>query len=251
MTEPLTLGAPVKHLLIDLDGTLLGNRNIPLGLSFVRRTLWESKKRGSLLKAIPALLSVQREFLRPSDRAKTNSERALATLAEKMNVSLEEAQQFVRDGLGAVFPMLKKHFYPMPGAKDFLEWAQHHIPMTLATNPVWPPDIIELRLEWAGISPGIFKGITHARIMNSCKPDPEYYKQILQIQGVRAEDCMLIGDGLKMDLPATQVGIRVFILGNYPTVEPAKYPGAQASAWKGNYPALKKMLAVNLGVAVN
>jgi len=249
MSEITSLGSPIKHLLVDLDGTLLGNRNIPLGMSFVRRTLWETRKKGNFWKAVPALLSVQREFLRPSDRTKTNSERALATLAEKMNVSIKEAQEFVRDGLSAVFPPLKKHFYPMPGAKDFLEWAKDQVPMTLATNPVWPPEIIELRLEWAGISPAIFKGITHARIMNSCKPDPEYYRQILQIQNIRAEDCMLIGDGLKMDLPATKVGIRVFILGNYPKVETAKYPGAQAQAWKGNYAALKKLLAENLGTS--
>lgn len=242
MTQtPLSLGAPIKHLLVDLDGTLLGNRNIPLSINFVREALFALRKHGSIKQVLRALLAINREFNHPSADM-TNDHRVVALFAEKMNLSLEDARQLLRDGVATVFPGLKKHFFPIPGAKDFLEWAKDRYPLTLATNPVWPPNIVELRLQWAGIDPSIFGMITHIRNMRACKPSQEYYSQILQDRGLKPEECLLIGDGMKMDLPATRVGIRVFIVGHYKQTLPLKISGMKASAWKGSYPALKALL---------
>jgi FMN phosphatase YigB (HAD superfamily) len=104
-----------------------------------------------------------------------------------------------------------------------------------------------MRVKWAGIDPSIFGFITHVRAMHATKPKPEYYQEILDIQGLKAEDCLLIGDNVKMDLPATRVGIRVFIINSKPKdakvkIHSLKYPEARAQAWKGSYMELRTLL---------
>ncbi len=233
--------APVKHLLVDLDGTLLGNRNLYLSYDFVRQALSSLKVYGGMTKAARLLLSIGRELKKTSTDL-TNDIRIVETFSRQMNISIEEARKVLRDSVMTIFPTLEKHFYPIQGAKEFLDWASPRFPLTLATNPIWPPEIIELRVKWAGIDPSIFADITHVRRMHAYKPSRQYYEEILEQNGLNANDCLLIGDNLKMDLPATRVGIRVFIVGDYKNLTPIQTSNAKAQAWKGNYPALRKLL---------
>lgn len=231
----------VKHLLVDLDGTLLGNRNIPLSFDFVIQALGALRKYGTWKQAMRTLLAIGNEFKKPSSNL-TNDLRIVELFAKQMNLSVDEARQILRDSVSTIFPTLKRHFYPIEGAKDFLEWAKQNYPLTLATNPVWPSEIVELRVQWAGIDPAIFKSITHVRRMHACKPTRKYYEEILEQENLKSENCLLIGDNVKMDLPATAVGVRVYIVGPYRKVTPLSYSGAKAPAWKGSYSSLREIL---------
>lgn len=237
----MKLHPPVKHLLVDLDGTLLGNRNLPLSLDFLREVFAILRKHGGFRQTARLLLAVQDEFRRPSAQL-TNDLRALGVFAKKLNMPIEEARTFIRESLFAIFPKLGRHFYPIEGAQEFLEWAKDIFPLTLATNPVWPSEIIDMRIRWAGLDPAMFGRITHARTMHACKPTREYYEEILSQQGLKPEDCLLIGNDMKMDLPATVTGIRVFIVGPFNKIKPLTYQGAKAPAWRGSYTSLRRVL---------
>lgn len=238
---PVAELAPVRHLFVDLDGTLLGNRGVSLAADFVKQAFQVFKLYGGIRAGARMALAVQKEFSRPS-RSHTNDVRALELIARAMNLPLEEARGVVRSALLAFFPQLERHFYPIEGAKDFLEWARQHYTLTLATNPVWPPEVVEMRVRWAGLDPAMFRTITHAKMMHACKPSLEYYQEILQHEGVDPADCMLIGNEVRMDLPAVRAGIRVYIVD--PTVElsPLRPKGALAPAWRGDYADLRTLL---------
>lgn len=232
---------PVKNLLVDLDGTLLGNRNLSLSLQFVKKAVQALKPLGGTGHALSTLLAIQKELHRESgDR--TNDVRVVDLFARKMNLTPEKAREIIREKLFIIFPELKKYFFPVPGALEFLEWARNKHTLILATNPVWPPEIQELRVKWAGIDPTWFKSITHIRKMNACKPSPKYFAQILEQEGFSPDDTLHIGDELKMDLPATKVGIRVFLVGPYKKISPVKLKGAKAEAWRGSYQHLRQFL---------
>jgi FMN phosphatase YigB (HAD superfamily) len=254
------LETPVRQLLVDLDGTLLGNRPLALGVDFLKRSFSELRPLGDLRKAAAALLEINREFGRPAHAGEpefTNDKRVIAIFARRMGLTLDEGRRVLREGVLSIFPKLEPHFFPIEGAKEFLDWAKERYPLTLATNPVWPPEIVAMRVQWAGIDPSIFTDITHIRKMHACKPAREFYEEVLSQRGARAEDVLLIGDNLKMDLPATKVGIRVFIIDKKrdkkrgdkraapkksKTPEPLRHEGARAPAWRGTYPALRAML---------
>ena len=231
----------IRHLLVDLDGTLLGNRSVPLGIDFAHRAIGILRSRGGWRKAVGTLLAIEREFRRPSPDF-TNDRRVVDLVSRQMKISAEESRKLLKEGVGAIFPNLKRHFFPIEGAKEFLDWAKDHYSLTLATNPVWPREIVELRLEWAGIDPKIFGYLTDVTRMKACKPEAQYFNEILEKRGFTAQESLLIGDNTKMDLPATQTGIRVFIVGPYRDVEPFKLREGRAKAWRGPYPSLRGML---------
>jgi FMN phosphatase YigB (HAD superfamily) len=238
----IELKHPVKHLLVDLDGTLLGNRNLPLSVDFMAQALSAMKRQvGSWRKAANTLLAIRKEFERPHNEI-TNDNRIVQIFSNSVGVSLDEGRKLLRESVFLIFPKLERYFFPIPGAKDFLNWASEHYTMTLATNPVWPVEIIELRLQWGGIDPKMFKRITDIRSMRACKPAPEYYRQILDLEQLKPEECLLIGNEMKMDLPAVRTGIPVFIVGAFKQVSLLQYPGGEAPAWRGSYSHLRAAL---------
>lgn len=232
---------PVEQLLIDLDGTLLGNRALSLRIDFLSRVYSELKKKMGLREATRLLFAMKRQLAAPS-LEKTNYMRLISEFSTRLNVSFEQSQLMLRDLITLIFPPLKKHFYPIPGAKEFLYWAKDHYPLVLATNPVWPREIIDLRVEWAGIDPSIFQFVTHVDQMHACKPEKEYYEEILKRRNLAAKNCILVGDHLKMDLPAAKVGIRVYIVGNYKRIERLNIKGGKALACRGTFELLKESL---------
>ena len=232
---------PVTHLLIDLDGTLLGNKGVRLSLAFARRSLSTLRTHGSLPRVTKSLLAIAREMKRtPSGVA--NDRRLVERFARSMNLEIEEAATVLRDALRTVFPSLDTYFYPLSGAPEFLEWAKRRYTLVLATNPAWPREIVELRVRWAGIDPGIFTFITDAREMSAFKPDPRYFRQILKHEGLRPEQCLFIGNEGRMDLPATRVGIPVFIITKSRRVGFFKQPRTRAPAAKGSFETLRTLL---------
>lgn len=239
--EILSLNAPVRNLLVDLDGTLLGNRSLALSVDFLKQSLQSLAPYGGMRKGLKILFDIQREFSKPS-RDEPNDIRIVELFSSRLQVPLDEGRRILRENVLMIFPSLEKHFYPMPGAKEFLDWAKERYTLTLATNPVWPIEVVELRVRWAGVDPAIFSNITHVRQMNACKPDARYYYQILETQGLKAEDCLLIGNDLKMDLPATAVGIRVFIVAPGKKPAPLTYAKSRAQAWRGGFDHLKAAL---------
>lgn len=242
--QTVDFGPPVKHLLVDLDGTLLGNKAFPLSLDFVRKALTRLREYGGLKKRLLALVGVN-VALRSKSAKATNDVRAVQVFSHLLGIDPDEGRKVIRDSLSVLFPSLEKHFFRIPGALEFLEWARNRYPMTLATNPVWPREIVELRLKWAGVDPSMFGSITHVRRMHACKPDMEYYQEILEQEKLDPAHCLLIGDDLKMDLPATRAGIRVFIVSRHEKgLKPRnlRHSGAKAGAWKGSYPILKASL---------
>ncbi len=231
----------IESLLVDLDGTLLGNRGWILSVDFVARALRRLKPKLGTRGALNTLLDIKKAFDRPHADL-TNDQRVLAIVADRLDLTVEEARQFIRNGLFQIFPQLSRHFYPMQGAREFLSWAKSRYPMVLATNPVWPEEIAHLRLEWAGIDRETFRSITHVRRMKACKPAAEYYREVLEQEGFDAAKTLLIGDDVSMDLPATRVGIAVFIVGKYRRVSALHLEGMQAPAWRGSYEALREIL---------
>jgi hypothetical protein len=82
----------VKHLLVDLDGTLLGARQVPLQLKFVGSFLKDFKQHGGWWNAVRALNSIQDELKKPSPDL-MNSERAVKRFAEVIGKPVVVAQE--------------------------------------------------------------------------------------------------------------------------------------------------------------
>ena len=84
--------------------------------------------------------------------------------------------------------------------------------VALATNPLFPAIATQSRTRWAGLEPEDFLYITTYENSSCCKPNPDYYREILDKLGLRPEECVMVGNDVQEDGAAAQLGIPVFIL---------------------------------------
>ena len=84
--------------------------------------------------------------------------------------------------------------------------------VALATNPIFPAIATEKRMAWAGLDKENFELYTTYENSHYCKPNPAYYEEILGKLGVKAGECVMVGNDATEDLAAAKLGIPVFIL---------------------------------------
>ena len=103
---------------------------------------------------------------------------------------------------------------PTPLARTLVDAARAKAgQVILATNPIFPYNGITSRLTWAGLKEEDFDLITSYEVCCFCKPDPRYYTEILEKQGLTADQCVMIGNDVNEDIIAAQkVGIRTFLI---------------------------------------
>lgn len=84
--------------------------------------------------------------------------------------------------------------------------------LILATNPVFPRVATLARMGWAGISPEDFRDITTYEHYHACKPNPAYFREILEKNGKTPADCLMVGNDTTEDGCAAKAGIELFYL---------------------------------------
>ena len=82
----------------------------------------------------------------------------------------------------------------------------------LATNPLFPAIATQSRVRWAGLSPEDFEFITTYENSSTCKPNPDYYREILQKRALEPQDCLMVGNDVGEDMVARTLGMQVFLL---------------------------------------
>ncbi|MBO5259854.1 MAG: HAD family hydrolase [Agathobacter sp.] len=86
------------------------------------------------------------------------------------------------------------------------------IRVALATNPIFPAVATESRIRWVGLEPEDFEIYTTYENIGYCKPNPEYYREILRRMDVKPEECLMVGNDVTEDMVAETIGMDVFLL---------------------------------------
>lgn len=122
------------------------------------------------------------------------------------------------------------------------------IRVILATNPVFPYIATENRIKWAGLEPEDFELITTYENTSFCKPNILYYEDIVKRAGLIAEECIMIGNDVSEDMPAKELGMKVFLLTrdllNKHNKDISVYPN-------GGTDDLVKMLEKEMGISIS
>lgn len=84
--------------------------------------------------------------------------------------------------------------------------------LSLATNPIFPAVATESRIRWAGLDPSDFEHYTSYENSVHCKPNPDYYRDILNHLNCPAEECLMVGNDVTEDMVAESLGMNVFLL---------------------------------------
>jgi len=84
--------------------------------------------------------------------------------------------------------------------------------LILATNPVFPAVATESRIRWAGLNKEDFELVTTYENSRYCKPNLDYYREILRKMDLDASECLMVGNDVDDDMAALKLGMQVFLL---------------------------------------
>jgi len=200
-------------ILFDLDGTLLNIQMQPYidgyidGLSRCFEDLVDRMVFAEVLvSSAYAMLSVE-------DEHQTNEQFFLELVARQLGIATPELRRrlehFCRNGLHVLEPLIE----PFPEANEILQHCfQQGMKVALATNPVFPLQVIEARLRWAGIDRFPFHLVASYESCRFCKPHPRFFADILEDLGLTPEKTLMVGNDTHYDLAAGQLGILTYLV---------------------------------------
>ena len=84
--------------------------------------------------------------------------------------------------------------------------------LVLATNPLFPAVATHSRVRWAGVNREDFELITTYENSHFCKPNPDYYHEILEKIGLDGPECLMVGNDVGEDMVAQTLGMKTFLL---------------------------------------
>lgn len=132
-----------------------------------------------------------------------------------------------------------------PQAAQTVQWLNSQgLRLVLATNPIFPAIATRQRIAWAGLREEDFEFYTTYENSRFSKPNLKYYQDILNQLGVKAEECLMVGNDVDEDMIARALGMQVFLLTdhiiNKKNVDISVYP-------HGNFEDLRTFLFSLIG----
>ncbi|MBS3811753.1 MAG: HAD family hydrolase [Halanaerobiales bacterium] len=137
-------------------------------------------------------------------------------LIELGKVSKEEIWERFHGFYNDVFPTLSEYFTIDNFGYQIVEIAlDHNYELVIATNPLFPKQAIIDRLRWMNLNPGDFRLITSYENMHYCKPNINYYNEIIKKLNCTSNDCVMVGNDLRDDMVAKKLGIKTFLVEDF------------------------------------
>ncbi|NLM37772.1 MAG: HAD family hydrolase [Firmicutes bacterium] len=203
----------IKHLLFDLDGTLL-----PIDLDFFFRDYLSAlSARFTATIAPPVfqekLLASTMAMVRNNDPALTNEEVFWQDFPARIGLSRAFLEPIFRDFYTHEYRALGDHLPPAGPVRTILTSAlAQGFSITIATNPVFPGHAIMERLSWINCHDLPYRLVTSMEKMHFCKPNPNYYREVLALLEAQAVECMMIGNDEEEDMVAACLGMKTCLV---------------------------------------
>jgi len=201
----------IKAILLDLDGTLLEIDLKEYVKEYIKGLASKVSYKIPPNKFVPHLLKAGK-VMENNDGKLTNEEIFNKTFFPIMEFSREDLDPIFLDFYQKDFPKLKKYTKKKPEARKLIQKIiEKKLCVVIATTPLLPMIAAFERLKWADIADFSYNYITSYENMKSTKPNLHYYKQILEVIGYTAKNCMMVGDEDK-DMVAKKLGLTTFLV---------------------------------------
>lgn len=204
----------ITTVLFDLDGTLLPmDLDVYLGKYFLLLTQ-KMIAHGYDPQKVTASIQCAVEAMVQNDGSQTNEEAFWASHFRVMGeTDAVSSRPLLEDFYRNEFQQVRSVCGFLPEAKDIIRFCRKKgLRVILATSPLYPKIATESRIRWAGLAPEDFDFITTYEDSHYCKPNPDYYREILQKLNLKAEECLMVGNDVREDMVAREVGLEVFLL---------------------------------------
>lgn len=203
----------MKAILFDLDGTLLPMKQETFIKAYFGGLAKKLAPHGYdselLFKAIYAGLGA----ISASDGSRRNEVSFWDAFAGVLG-------EHVREDIAVFDEYYKNEFQEVKNVCGFLPEAAQTVRLlkekgyrvALATTPMFPSVATESRIRWAGLEPDDFEIYTTYEHYSYCKPSLKYYQEVIDKLGVKAEECLMVGNDVGEDMVAEELGMKVFLM---------------------------------------
>jgi len=226
---------PIEAVWFDLDGTLIEvdmERFIPV---YLRRLAERLRLYADPQQVLSTLRTATMAML-----AGTGGDSSLEALLRSMLASdlqipwdgyQEALAEFCREDLPALQPLVRPH----PLARQLVEsCVANGWQVVLATNPIFPREVVEARLAWGHLADLPFQPVTSYETSRHCKPHPGFFHDLLALLDLPAHACLMVGNDSSHDLAAGRVGMPTCLLTTWRIDREPRY----RADWEGSHPEL-------------
>lgn len=204
-----------KTILFDLDGTLLPmDIKVFLTNYFAKLTchFTDIDDPSVIQRKVLASTEVMVRDNRPD---KTNQDVFMEDFFVRLEQPAERVLPLFENFYNQEFAELICCTSPTPLAKEICqELAEKGYRLVLATNPIFPDVATSHRMRWAGIDNIPWEMVTTYEHCHYCKPNPNYYKEILERIGAKPAETLMVGNDTLEDLVAKKLGIKTYLVTN-------------------------------------
>ncbi|MBD3289269.1 HAD hydrolase-like protein, partial [candidate division KSB1 bacterium] len=201
----------LKAVLFDLDNTLI---------LFQETRFYESYNR--------ALYAYFKDIMKPDEFAEkllhsthkiVENDGSLTNLEHFMNSFASGDSQDKDDILKRFetfyeneFAQFQSLMNPAEGAREVMEHSiDSGLKLVIATNPMFPLNVQQMRIDWAGVGDLSFELITSVENSTYCKPNLQYYLEITNKIDVSPDQCLMVGNDPFNDMIASKTGMKTYL----------------------------------------
>jgi FMN phosphatase YigB (HAD superfamily) len=203
----------LKAVFFDLDGTLLPmDQDVFIG-AYIGGLTKKLAPFGYDPKAVASALWKGTGDMVKNDGSLTNDAVFWNSFAAILGEEVREEEKRLDDFYRNEFQQVKDFCGYNPEAKRIVyRLKERGVTVILATSPFFPAVATESRIRWAGLEPRDFAFITTYENSSYCKPNPDYYRWLLDKFNLSPEECLMVGNDVGDDMVAEELGMRVFLL---------------------------------------
>ncbi len=203
----------IKVVLFDLDGTLLPMEQD----TFIKAYLGGMAKKlaaygyhpDELVKAVYAGMKA----MTANDGTKTNEVAFWNAFTGILGEHVREDMPIFDDFYRNEFQSVKNICGFLPEAVQTVrKLKEMGYRVALATTPMFPKIATESRIRWAGLEPEDFELFTTYENYHYCKPNLNYYREVVEKLGVTPEECLMVGNDVGEDMVTEELGMKVFLM---------------------------------------
>ena len=205
----------MKNILFDLDGTLL-----PMDVEeftqkyfgYIVQTMNNNNRDG---KAILKAIGYGVDTIIKNDGTLKNDVLFWNTFEKVCGISREEIESEFTVFYENVFDKISSGIQSPKMIQSVSIFKEKGYKLYLTTNPLFPRIATEKRVKWAGLNIEDFELITTFENSSFCKPNINYYKEVLESQNLDVNECMMVGNDVKEDGVVETLGIPVYLVNDY------------------------------------
>lgn len=206
----------VDTILFDLDGTLLPLDTEDFTKKYLGALTTKLRDYFTPEEVSKVIWSSTMSMIKNVDPSKTNQEvffevffsqvePSVATLNPIFDDFYENEFNFLQEGIEKDIRMIQSVQVLKEKGYDLI----------IATNPLFPKKAVEERIKWAGLNQDDFSFFTSYETMHYCKPQIEFYEEVLNKTKTKPHKAMMVGNDVKEDMIIKDLGVKTYLIEDF------------------------------------